>query len=50
MWIAIDLSLILLNGYLAWYNYDNENYDAAIFNSFACGFVTAFAIATALIQ
>ena len=50
MWIAIDLFLILLNGYLAWYNYDNEKYGMALANSFACGFVAAMTIAMAMIN
>lgn len=50
MLIAIALLLILLNGLLAQYNYDNENYGLVIGNSFACGFATACTIVAALIQ
>lgn len=48
--LIINSLLILANGALALYNYNKKNYSAAMFSSFACGFIAAGLIAIALNQ
>lgn len=38
--IIILIVLILINAVSAYMNYENENYRVAMFNTFACGFIS----------
>jgi hypothetical protein len=43
--VILNLGLAVLNGGMAYFNYDNKNNKTSVFNAFACGFCVAVALA-----